>query len=388
MKKMIRTFHPVGHGAFYTERFYDEQGKPIFTAVFDCGCYEAAKAGRCSHVYEERIKNEIHQTFVKDDKINVLFISHLHTDHINGVMELLAYCTVEKIILPALERGVIAEAVLYNYINGIDLNSSDTFMFIDKLFDNSLEAKIISVTTGESLIGNRENNIEQINDTEIGSGTILNCNRIWSYIPINIGSQNAQNIINDIERAAGLNQGYICANNNVDYEKIKQAVEKIGIKKCKEIYKAYYGDYHNSYSMVVFSCKKECFNENCIKTCHRKGEIPINCFLNGLYMGDFEANPTHPKKNDNFKSLQDIYEKIKLNYLRIGVLQVPHHGSCHNLNKQLYKTSKLCIISAESDDKYGHPDQIVLDTIHKERSIPIIVTENPKTTLQFTYDLK
>lgn len=36
--KKIRTFHPVGQGAFYTERFYDEgQGKPVFTAVYDCG---------------------------------------------------------------------------------------------------------------------------------------------------------------------------------------------------------------------------------------------------------------------------------------------------------------------------------------------------------------
>lgn len=36
--KMIRTFHPVGQGAFYTERFYDDiLRKPVFTAVYDCG---------------------------------------------------------------------------------------------------------------------------------------------------------------------------------------------------------------------------------------------------------------------------------------------------------------------------------------------------------------
>ena len=28
--KMIRTFHPVGHGAFYTETFYGENGKKLF----------------------------------------------------------------------------------------------------------------------------------------------------------------------------------------------------------------------------------------------------------------------------------------------------------------------------------------------------------------------
>ena len=35
--KLIRTFHPVGHGAFYTERFYDENGNNIANVVYDCG---------------------------------------------------------------------------------------------------------------------------------------------------------------------------------------------------------------------------------------------------------------------------------------------------------------------------------------------------------------
>lgn len=36
--KVISTFHPVGQGAFYSERFYEE-GKPEakHNIVFDCG---------------------------------------------------------------------------------------------------------------------------------------------------------------------------------------------------------------------------------------------------------------------------------------------------------------------------------------------------------------
>ena len=38
-----RTFHPVGHGAFYTEQFYsDVTNQQCFTVVFDCGRFEAA----------------------------------------------------------------------------------------------------------------------------------------------------------------------------------------------------------------------------------------------------------------------------------------------------------------------------------------------------------
>ena len=37
---MERIFHPIGHGAFYTERFYeDDNDAPLFTAVYDCGSF-------------------------------------------------------------------------------------------------------------------------------------------------------------------------------------------------------------------------------------------------------------------------------------------------------------------------------------------------------------
>lgn len=385
MKKMIRTFHPVGHGAFYTERFYDETEVPIFTAVFDCGCFETAKAGRCSHMYEERIENEIRQAFVKKEEIDVLFISHLHTDHINGVIELLSHCKIKRIILPALEDGVITDAVLYNFVNCLGFNG-DTFSFLDQLFNDSFEVPIISIKSEKS---EEECEIEKVNKrTEKGSGTHFAYNDYWTYIPINVESGNATDIIKELEQAAGMNTGELHPNSKVDYHKVKEAVEQIGIKRCKEIYEKYYGDKHNSYSMVVFSCKKGCFDKNCARECHRIGKVPMSCFLNCLYMGDFEASPTFPKRNKNYESLKDAYQSAKVKYTKIGILQVPHHGSKNNLNSELYKTGKMCIISAESDDKYKHPDLEVLDKIQQERSIPVIVTENPKTMQKFEYDLK
>ena len=44
--RLERTFHPVGHGAFYTERFYDDDGQNIANVVFDCGCYERPARGK------------------------------------------------------------------------------------------------------------------------------------------------------------------------------------------------------------------------------------------------------------------------------------------------------------------------------------------------------
>ena len=35
--RLDRTFWPVGHGAFYTERFFNHVDNNVFTAIYDCG---------------------------------------------------------------------------------------------------------------------------------------------------------------------------------------------------------------------------------------------------------------------------------------------------------------------------------------------------------------
>lgn len=47
--KVIRTFHPVGQGAFYSERFFfydEEELKTVHNIVFDCGNLKKTKRGQ------------------------------------------------------------------------------------------------------------------------------------------------------------------------------------------------------------------------------------------------------------------------------------------------------------------------------------------------------
>lgn len=41
--KIIRTFHPIGQGAFYSERFYDFHGDNCLNIVYDCGVLDVKK---------------------------------------------------------------------------------------------------------------------------------------------------------------------------------------------------------------------------------------------------------------------------------------------------------------------------------------------------------
>ena len=65
---MIRSFLPVGQGAFYTEQF--DCGVNV---VYDCGSSTSRSA----------IEKQIACTFESREKIQAVFISHLHEDHIH-----------------------------------------------------------------------------------------------------------------------------------------------------------------------------------------------------------------------------------------------------------------------------------------------------------------
>lgn len=86
---MIRSFLPVGQGAFYLESFERYKEQPI-NIVYDCGSLSG----------EHIVKAEIRNNFQEKETINAVFISHLHRDHINGLPYLLQYCNVKNIFLP------------------------------------------------------------------------------------------------------------------------------------------------------------------------------------------------------------------------------------------------------------------------------------------------
>ena len=65
--KVIRHIHPIGQGAFYTERFVDDNNATLANVVYDCGA---------NKTLSNSSKKMIEFTFCEDDEIDVLFISH------------------------------------------------------------------------------------------------------------------------------------------------------------------------------------------------------------------------------------------------------------------------------------------------------------------------
>lgn len=413
---MTRTFHPIGHGAFYTERFM-QNGECKFSVVFDCGCYEAFKGGVPAGAFEDRIKRAIDNFYPKDkETINLLFISHFHTDHINGIEYLKDKCHIERIIVPQLTPEIVIEAYVFNYIQAAEADQSEgtplmapseivANQWMKKIYEHrnkqedSAFPKVIQVQESETDTEKEDIAGTNIPPSElpdsISPQTKIDCpigegagQLSWLYIPFNLQlDKQKKKLLQDPIFKRAIDHG------NVDFEELNKILKDTDIEDLKKVYEKVFGKKHNSYSMTVFS-GTEC--HRCFKYCHIRllnflrtklcNYIPRYCTLNCLYCGDFEANPDYPRKecNTNGEKLTKYYQRY---WDKIGLLQVPHHGSMHNLNESLYEPEKICIISAGKTDKYQHPNMLVLRAIWESGSIPIIVTEDTRTQQEFTYHL-
>ena len=123
--KVVRTFHPVGQGAFYSERFYDmvnPQAK--FNIVYDCGT---------SWGTITKAKKVVDLAFDKNDTIDYLFIWHLDYDHMSLVNTLTESVNkkVRIIVLPLVYKEEVRIPIGINYI----ANHQEAEVFLRRILD-------------------------------------------------------------------------------------------------------------------------------------------------------------------------------------------------------------------------------------------------------------
>lgn len=316
---MIRTFHPVGHGAFYTERFYDDDDNNIANVVFDCGCFEPGKKQTC----ETRIKAAVDNAFPENCDIDALFVSHFHVDHINGIQHLIGRYNVKKIYIPYLPDWVIIESYLFNCIAEDDVRCGANEL-IEAVYNNRFDAPC-ELIEGAACV------------------KIL-CASNWCYKMFTPKTAKRTDFLFKIKQK----MPGVIVNNTIDFNKLKEIIKRQGIEFCRDIYAEIYNCNHNSYSLTLFS-------GSCLRP------VSHNC----LYMGDYKAK-------GKLTELKNFYQE---EFLQIGILQVPHHGSEHNLNDALYREGMECIISSGTHDYYKHPDPKTVMAISNSGAICHIITE-------------
>ncbi|WP_369582293.1 hypothetical protein [Kingella oralis] len=395
MLKLVRTFHPVGQGAFYSERFYLNDNN-IANIVYDCGSDTCKKT-------HPKIKSEIEK--LKDSNIDILFISHFDEDHINLIHELKS-CVKEinKVVMPLLDNKEIDFlTTVYEFIL-----SANEYKFFKKLIKNPEEIFIDSIIIKVKPVPEEENNTlseelpEEINSSkEINSGhpiilkkhsTIHLSTKIkYGYIPYHFYSKEK------IDKRRNAFLKYLGAT-EADLKNIELNDEEI--KKIKDAYNELEGSMNNN-SLIIYAgilhphnlidAELSCYINSNYKynnrysllrcyfcnTWHNNNYIYKKTHWSGiLYTGDLGLSATNVEKY-----LGDFVKGI-------GVIQVPHHGGKSGFSipeiKALSKRDIICPISHGQQNKYQHPCSTVIFNLIQSNFYPISVTEDPDTIFQQT----
>lgn len=352
---LCRTFHPVGQGAFYTEVFSDEKDHK-FIMVYDCGSVTSSKvieAAGGKTLYEQ-IKD-----FAKaggdNCRIDYLFISHFHNDHINGIKELIKRMPPKQIFLPMLPMELILASRIANLAKyGSDAVETDE-LIQDLYFGQHQNIIGVSPTVDGAEIGELYPSVSS-RRVQSGDPQTVGIEPYWRYRPFNSFDcidERVSILLEEVKRIPD-----VLVNDILDLEKALEHLDEL-----KGAYRTAMKNINeNLYTLVVES-----------EPVGEVAEIDKNILAHCVYFGDFEP---HEEVWKRFLSTVDDYGQV-------GTIQVPHHGSKSNWRKDfLTNNSKLSVISSGSSNRYHHPNYWVIDEINHAGVEVKVVSERPTTIVQ------
>lgn len=370
MINMMRCFHPVGQGAFYSESIDD------LHFVYDCGTSSGQK----------NAETIVEGAFPNDSSIEILFISHFDQDHVSLIPTLRDNYSIKHVVMPFLHEE--DQKFYISLYKAIGENSLSQLIEDPQVFFGS-DTKIFTIKysdleNGESLLNLDDEDIlnskEEGQISEIDSGSRLTTEKLksmlpfWCFIPYTKDYSSFSSILRDqfFNKNRRLFGDVFCSK----IQDVKKA--KADVKKIRDIYEIEIKDKINEYSMFLYSGpyrsddKISIYNSSINRgscflfpryTMPFKPEIPVGC----IYTGD---------GNLKGMSLKDTFSSYK-GY--VGTIQVPHHGSRKDFNDKVcsdFPFSTFFPVSYGTKNRYRHPHYEVIQQISRKGKIPIFVNEN------------
>lgn len=354
--QVFRNIHPIGQGAFYTETLHRPNSNDDKHIVYDCGVLP----------YSRRLEEEIGNFLPKDSTIDILFLSHFHADHVNGVQKLAKKYRIRHVVLPQIDDYEWFY-ILENYLTTDDVNVA----LISNIRAAVGDANLVQVApigeNGEGTVSNENTAIDGLANRVInGLSPIVVDNKdfvLWHFIVVNpLLKGNIETLKAEIQ--------------NVNYNGRKLSIEDmhnpnilpVVRKDLQAVYsKVFKGG--NEYSMCMLSELADRYQYESFSTfnrikCHndfccRYGYCLEDCnnyrIDGGLYCGD--ADFLHCDTLHCLKKRLDGRER------NVGLLQLPHHGSKENFNVDLLnwlRSLRVSFACFGNPNRYNHPSSDVM----------------------------
>jgi hypothetical protein len=399
--------HPIGQGGFHSGAITGCQkssldpffgGQHAFRWVYDCGSDQLDSLN-------EEIKS------VKGTQIDVLFLSHLHEDHINGVDSLLLNdnATVKEVVLPYLDdddwvlhlaarssegtlsgtfidlvddpenwfesRGI--ERLTYVLTDSDDDEENDGPASID-LPKEAVERNErdehyeISWTRGRSKPNASQThsgnlNVSLVEKGEIGSISASGQTIDWVLSPYAYRPSYTKKM----QFQEALEKEFACRLSRKEYA--KSALTSSGRKALRKCYDTIWND-HNLHSMVLYTGPSR-MSKYRIHTTSRYGNFVRRITpLGWVLTGDFKASGQRRREK-----MLKYYSRYAEN---VGHINLPHHGSDDSFDIKLltHFPNLVAAIAATGPNSYGHPGLIVQREIAKMSRVNFVrVDQNPSS---------
>lgn len=357
--KVTRVIHPIGQGAFYSERI--ECDDRTYNIVYDCGSGNFNKAPKL-------LEREIASCYKKNDVIDVLFISHFDNDHINGINELRRHISeIKNVIVPLIEQDDF-------WFYSIENNEFERFYnSLTELANNVY--KVRPASEDDKYYHLNDIGLIDLSESEEGSFEVQNATKFslrrnidWCYIPFNYDKKTRLNILKNELVKNGISEKELTSG----WDVVEHHIDNI-----KKAYKKVVTGGANKTSLILYSGgvegEYECWQyQGCMCYYPRLYHRPFYRYDNEgcLYFGDNDLNQAN--------ILYDLKRKLNSLVERVGTIQVPHHGAIDNFNDDIFAINdsvKMFFVSFGNKNTYRHPSSRVVAEILKNGNGLFEVTE-------------
>ncbi|MGI9650902.1 hypothetical protein [Chryseobacterium sp. RLHN22] len=397
-------FHPVGQGGFYSGHFGRE--RDAFNFVFDCGSLSIKTE------FKNFVDN-VKRGWIQNEKLNILFISHLDDDHVNGIKFLLKNSQCDNIYLPYLtpfERLVVitkhSESAVTdyndfitfmvnpsNYLLGIDgaeigsinyINGNSDEIFEERPADNPIIPDGFSSKLSDNLEVIPDHDLtDQMQTLKVKGKVVfkkanqkLIYGNFWEFFLYHIkqGNSKSAEFISKINEIYNLNVNIDLTQS--DLETILQ--DKIRLKLLRNDFKTIFKNINKTGLIVqhkpINYSRLSIRKQNTFSPYYHKYRHYRRSLSNETYFIDRHNNQIFYCGGVSLLTGDIRFDDIdKASYIRghlqhLSVLQVPHHGSSNGWNSTKLESfnndNTDVIINFGFGNTYGHPRPNVLQDLY------------------------